>query len=263
MDKSAQTVFWDIIDCGIREYGQPGPCHGVISSQGASKSGFHVPEPWNGNIDSARILFVSINPGYSPGELYPRTGNPFWLKGCDFDTSKVESFFERRFDLTSPYVEYREGGHAFSIRMEDSSMKKVRGFWTYVFKMADVLIPGADPLKDFVITELVHCKSKDVSFLTEACYDKCMERHFSRIFELSKNMEYAIFIGGSVREHVCRHYGFSAPEKQKWYITTKLNGRETKIAFVDHNNAFPDRNGNRAYGITPVPEIVERIPLAL
>lgn len=250
MNNSAKQVFWSIIDCGLTQFEKPETCAKVLTSQSAvSKDDFHVPEPWNGDICSAKLLFVSINPGFSPGELYPRFGNHIWRSGPIFNNSKVEDFFERRFDLTNQYVTYRNGGHAFKIRLEDNRLKSVRGFWTYVFNMAKVLIPNADPLRDFAITELVHCKSSDISFIEPQCYKLCMGRYLSKIFSIASNVQYVIFIGGSVRNHVCDYYGFSSPVKQQWYKTTKLNGRDTSVVFVDHNNAFADKNGKRAYGI--------------
>lgn len=262
MNASSKSVFWDIINCGIHHFSAPGPCSSVIHSQGGSITDFHVPEPWNGNIDSARILFVSINPGYSPDELFPRTGNPYWMSGSEFNTSKVEEYFEHRFDLNylkypmCPYVDYKKGGHAFKIRMENRPPKSVRGFWTYVFKMANTLIPGADPVKDFAITELVHCKSRDTNFITDACIDQCMMKHFAKVLAQAKNVEYVVFIGRSVREKVCSHYGFPKDiVKQKWHITTKLNSRCIKIIFVDHNNARSNKKSGRkrCCGIPPVP----------
>lgn len=143
--------------------------------------------------------------------------------------------------------------------METDESKRVNGFWTYVFKMANTLIPNADPLRDFAITELVHCKSKDISFLDDSCYERCMDNHLTKVFEQAVNVEWVVFIGGSVRTHICRRYGFSSPIKQKWYRTTKLNGHDVDITFVDHNNAFADKNGYRAYGIKPIPESVDSI----
>lgn len=259
MTPRAKQVFWDIINCGLCEYKHPCSCSGVIGSQNTTEDDFHIPEPWNGDLGTARILFVSINPGYSLGELYPRKGNPYWTVSDGFNQNKVQDYFERRFDRSLPYVKYKNGGHAFSIKMEDDEYKKVSGFWTYVFKMANSLIPNADPLRDFAITEIVHCKSKDISFLDDSCFEKCMDNHLAKVFEQAPKVEWVIFIGGSVRTHICKRYGFPSPIKQKWYRTTKLNGNDVKITFVDHNNAFADKNGNRAYGIKPIPESIERI----
>lgn len=253
MNIHEQKVCWDIINCGLTQFNHPSTCANVLTSQGAaSKKDFHIPEPWNGDISSAKVLFVSINPGFTPHELYPRLGNPFWTSGPSFDTRKVEDFFEGRFDLVKPYVTYKTCGHAFKIMMEYNSPKSLRGFcfWRYVFGMANVLIPNADPLKDFAITELVHCKSKNVSFINSQCYKMCMDRHLNNIFSIASNVKYVVFIGSSVRKNVCDYYSFSSPIKQQWYTTTKLNGRNTDIIFVDHNNARPN-SGKRACGIHP------------
>lgn len=256
MKPQESKVFWDIINCGLNEFGTSSLCSGVTNSQGSTKKeDFHIPEPWNGNLSTARILFVSINPGYSKGELYPRTGNVFWAPNGAFNHAKVEEFFEGRFNLVNPYVSYKPGGHAFKIAMESGSYKSVRGFWNYIFKMARIILPQADPCKDIAITELVHCKSKDISFLTTPCLDRCMKTHIAKVFKLAMKVDWVIFIGAPVRECIRRYYGFSSPVKQEWYCTSKLNGRNTKIVFVDHNNAFPDKNGKRFTGILPPPAI--------
>ncbi len=233
------ALFWDIINCGLNNYGKKSICSGVINSQGTSSvNDFHVPEPWNGNLSSARILFVSINPGYSAGELYPRLGNSYWTNSAGFDNTQVEPFFEGRFDSKNPYVKYLPGGHAFKILMENGQYKSVRGFWNYIFRMANVILPHANPLKDFAITELVHCKSKDASFITKPCYQRCMDKYLNNLFCVANNVEWVIFIGAPVRNLVCNHYGFSHPTIKQWYETNKLNGRNTKIVFTNHNRAF-------------------------
>lgn len=263
MTPDAKKVFWSIVDCGISEHGKRlahpaefSPCSKVIDSQQAKNpGGFHIPEPWNGDISTSRILFLSINPGITPRELYPRSGNDYWMDGRGWNTDRVEQFFEGRFDRTLPYVKYRDGGHAFKIKMEsDDPDKGVVGFWPYVFKMANTLIPGADPLKDFALTELVHCKSEDSSYVNNTCYKQCMDKYLQDIFSLAEKAEYVVFIGRPVRENIIGHYGFHSPVKQRWYRTRRLNGRELLVTFVDHNNAFADESGFRAYGVLPVPQ---------
>ena len=168
MTSTERTLFWEIINCGLNNYAKSGPCQTVIDSQNAASLGaFHVPEPWNGNLSSAKILFVSINPGYSAGELYPRTGLPYWTPSGKFDQRTVEDFFENRFS-PGRYVSYKDGGHSFKIKMENGTWKSVSGFWNYIFQMAKVL--RAASYKDFAITELVHCKSNRISSLSGSCY---------------------------------------------------------------------------------------------
>ena len=44
------------------------PCHLVVCFQDAA--GYHVPEPWQGYIETAPILFVSLNPGYGENQVF-------------------------------------------------------------------------------------------------------------------------------------------------------------------------------------------------
>ena len=95
MNTLCKRVLWKIIDCGqtycrFNNY----PCHSLYQSQNcANVHDFQIPEPWNGDIWNAKILFVGINPGFTPNELYPQLSNPYWTKpalggGVIFDYDK-------------------------------------------------------------------------------------------------------------------------------------------------------------------------------
>lgn len=65
------------------------PCHRVVGVQTErSPDERHVPEPWNGSITSAPLLFISSNPSIDPHEVFPA---PPW---SDADISE---FFDERF----------------------------------------------------------------------------------------------------------------------------------------------------------------------
>ncbi|MFZ2490259.1 MAG: hypothetical protein WA208_02125 [Thermoanaerobaculia bacterium] len=53
-------------------------CHVVVNTQPVGPEAFHLPEPWNGDLRFAPLLFVSSNPSIGPSEDYPTTG-------CDDD----------------------------------------------------------------------------------------------------------------------------------------------------------------------------------
>jgi len=58
------------------------PCHKIVNTQ--PRDNFQLPEPWNGNIVDAPILFISSNPSFDDNEYYPTTE---WKKEV------IEDFF--------------------------------------------------------------------------------------------------------------------------------------------------------------------------
>lgn len=75
-----RDLMWQIVQCGIESQSIDSECQAIWKAQGCSRRGdFHVPEPWNGDIANAELLFLSINPGYTANEFYPRLGNE-WMK---------------------------------------------------------------------------------------------------------------------------------------------------------------------------------------
>lgn len=44
------------------------PCYDMVNVQTTKE--FHLPEPFNGNIETAEILFIGSNPNYDENENY-------------------------------------------------------------------------------------------------------------------------------------------------------------------------------------------------
>ena len=63
-------------------------CNKIVMSQNDS---FQLPEPWNGHLDNAEILFISSNPSIDPNENYPT---------ASWKDEDIVSFFENRFEIT-------------------------------------------------------------------------------------------------------------------------------------------------------------------
>lgn len=47
-----------------------------------SKETFHMPEPWNGNLSTAEILFVSSNPSFDINETTPELARKKTRRSC-------------------------------------------------------------------------------------------------------------------------------------------------------------------------------------
>lgn len=150
------------------------PCSTIINSQ--TGNAFQLPEPWNGRLDSARILFVSSNPSYDEKELFPTS---------DWDNFKVEEFFTYRYDdlqyARTPYY---------------STMKKYAGW------ILNTPIQQVNPYRDFCITEIVHCKSRN-EFGVKKCREYCIEKWMNQILDCFTG-EYIVVVGKTAQE--CFHY---------------------------------------------------------
>ena len=135
----------------------------------------HVPEPWNGHLSSAKIMYVSSNPSIDCREYFPHN---HCLDKCICD------FFDNRF----------YNGKIITHQKEVSVQ-----FWTYLIKYSNWIndclkknppIPQKiqknkgkhfySDLNDFIVsTEIVHCKSKKefgVAQCKQHCFDKWMKQ---------------------------------------------------------------------------------------
>ena len=146
-------------------------CHKIVSSQNGE---FQLPEPWNGHLDNAEILFISSNPSIDPNENYPTAS---W-KGED-----IVSFFENRFENT-PKNEWST-------------------YWRTILKWAGWIIPniGFDKI---AITEIVHCKSKSEFGLTPYCQKTCFNKWLREILKIFKG-KYLVVVGSKAKEYIKLH----------------------------------------------------------
>jgi hypothetical protein len=103
----------------------------VVRAQGArSEDNFHLPEPWNGALDRAPILFHSSNPAFGPDEDYPTGDRTAW------SDARIVDFFEHRFGGGNE--EWTHGGP----RQRDRTFaaKKDAAFWNQLGgKARDIL----------------------------------------------------------------------------------------------------------------------------
>lgn len=239
MTPKEKRIAWEIINCGLLNAPNPGcVCHSLYDSQHvASIQDFQIPEPWNGDIVNAPILFLGINPGFTSDELYPKTGDPYWTRTPGvLDATKVENFFECRFN--GVYVTH-SNGHKFSIKTISQQFRELKGrtFWGYIKSIADKILNTRTtrPGIDFAITEIVHCKSKNIACISPRCYDMCIKKHFNGILSLAQNLQYIVIVGHQARVRISKHFGIASPVcKYQWYKLI-LNNRPVKIIFVDHN----------------------------
>lgn len=144
-----------ITRCPIAERcldGEALPCSEIVKSQGITeKAKFQVPEPWSGHIASAPILFLSSNPRIDPRELYPLR---------DWPAERTEDFFENRFEQRlGAWVNAQMHSTLAGDPPQYADRHVV--FWSAARMRASELL-GRPALAgdDYVMSEVVHCKSR-------------------------------------------------------------------------------------------------------
>jgi hypothetical protein len=160
------------------------------------------PEPWIGNIETAKLLFLSSNPGLSD--------DPTIAEREDFPTYRVPDetagqFFVNRFNQENDLV-HATFNHPtepnFLVRCIDGNyrsgmkqQKRPQATWQGIHNHAMAVVGNnCDPNKDYALTEIVHCKSKMAAGVEEAS-SHCVDKWLLPILEISQSK--IIFVMGS------------------------------------------------------------------
>ncbi|MBI1819542.1 MAG: hypothetical protein HYR81_04370 [Nitrospirae bacterium] len=205
------------------------PCHKIVDSQ--KKQPFHVPEPWNGKLESAPILFISSNPSITPLEDYP-CENKKW------DTESISDFFYNRFngvnEAEKPWVE----NGLYPLLTDGTYRKAYSRFWASVrcraAELKGISKEKIQPGIDYAISEVVHCKSKDEKGV-KAALDECSNRYLEQIIARS-GAKVIVCLGvpasQSVRKQICPKNSSTL-----YYGPVKIGKRMRHFVFLPHPNA--------------------------
>lgn len=210
---------------------------GACAKVAAVQAGFadrQVPEPWNGDLAHAPILFVSSNPSISEIEDYP---SPGWTDDA------IADFFEHR------YGRWMADGTK-GLR-KDGTRGKANPFLSSVRKTAERLLDRPPvPGIDYAVTEVVHCKSKAEEGVSEAL-NECTRRYLGRILEAA-GAEVVVVLGDRANVALgARPIGLHA--------SIELGGRPRLLLVLPHPNARRERRVDR---ILPLGDL-ERVRRAL
>ena len=172
-------------------------CYSLVNSQATRE--FHIPEPWNGHIDTAEILYISSNPSIDPNEHYPIE---------NWSDTEIIDFFENRFEITP--------------RKNWSRYWKALNKWTgWIFDKSK----SENLLSQYAcLTEIVHCKSPTDTMLSDYCQKTCFNNHLREILKLF-NGKYVVVVGRIARDYIQFHL-------DEEYLYGK------KIAFISAPSAF-------------------------
>lgn len=149
------------------------PCARVVGDQTELRAADRqVPEPWNGDLRRAPILFVSSNPSISATEAFPR--------GRSSD-GVIARFFEGRFG-TAADAPIHDG--ARTLMADGTRSRAVRFLSSIRLRAAELLDRAPVPGRDYALTEVVHCKSRGERGVEEA-RGFCAERYLTRVLAAS------------------------------------------------------------------------------
>ena len=147
------------------------PCHEIVNVQNHNSNEFQLPEPWNGNITQAKLLFISSNPSIDESEAYPTV---------DWPNHRILDFFQNRFH---PERKWTEDARRVLTKDGMTYAKRTVPYWNETRSMAsDAFDRIAIPGEDYSLTEVAHCKSrsrKGVKSCAKTCFDLWMSRIIS------------------------------------------------------------------------------------
>jgi hypothetical protein len=204
-----------------------------------------LPEPWVGHLQTSQILFVSSNPSIS-GSISPNPADP--PPGLSYDRSnedvvaRYESAFDR-FILDG----IRSRGATGPTR-----------FWIEVRSRARELIGNrpVEPGRDYVLTEVVRCKSKNENGVPEAL-SICSGRYLERTL-MATAAPVVVFLGTKAEQAawdvlgVPRSVGIRCDQHVTRHV---LAGTDRLIGFLPH----PNHRGPRTPGACWHPEELARV----
>jgi hypothetical protein len=201
------------------------PCTKIVQVQ--TEDDYQVPEPWSGDLENAPILFLSSNPSISSKEKYPRHSWP---------DDRIIDFFVHRFGggienwtKNGRYILYKDGTY---------SNIWVR-YWGGVRRRAIELL-GSDvrPGIDYVMSEVVHCKSHDEIGVRDTVQE-CSRRYLQRIVEQSC-ARVIVCLGGFASDAACQI--FNIPKGINISEPIEIGNRLRYFAFLPHPNAYKPRS---------------------
>ena len=212
------------------------PCAGIVRSQGVAKlADFQVPEPWSGPIATAPILFVSSNPAIGRSdpptpldEEYP-TGS-----GTEWPDERFVDYFEGRFgggreEWTRRGIFYRRKDGSFT-----TGNQWVK-FWASAKKRAgEALGRPAVPGRDYAMTEVVRCKSREEQGVAAAARH-CPDLYLDRTLSVAAAGLLVCF-GKVARDELRRRYHL--PAGRVLVGPVEVAGRPRYVAFLPHPGAF-------------------------
>lgn len=206
VDTESLTLMREIATCPrIRgAWSGYGACAEVVQSQGAScVNEIQVPEPWNGGIQDAPLLFISSNPAFAPDEDYPTWADADDGHNLDQMAERdalIHGFFADRFEALPPAEPPILNARA---RRKGGGRLPASRYLGNIYRLAQCIY-GEDwrlgPGTSYAVTEVVHCKSNAEAGVAAAA-PVCAARYLNRVIETSC-ARVILALGETARIHV-------------------------------------------------------------
>lgn len=216
--------------------GEEHPCSTIVRVQQVPLERYQVPEPWNGHIDTAPILFVSSNPSID------YEGPTVWASS---DADLVDTFAEA-FDGTRP-GRIRDGSHV--VQADGSAGGSVH-YWAWIRNRATELL--ARPARggiDYALTEVVRCKSRGEEGVRDA-FPTCTDRYLDRTLAQSP-ARVVVLVGAFARAAAIERWRLQPDELVAG--PRRLAGHHRYLAVLDHPSGF---GGRKSFAQSPT-EVAE------
>ena len=186
-----KNLFREILDCP-RVMSASGQCSSFISLQNSCN--FQVPEPWNGDIENAKILILGLNPALDIAELFPSydlcsgAWNVMCAKGYKWTDPVVEKFFEDRYRACCPPcgLQYADvNADPVKILSKSCVYKTAKNpFWKTVIEYASAVTKSSFAINDLVFSDCIHCKSSNGAGCGISVKNICMKKYFQRVMSV-------------------------------------------------------------------------------
>jgi len=200
-------------------------CRRVVAAQKCNGPARQVPEGWAGNLREARVMFVSSNPSIS----MPEPGRPGAVEpypaAADSD-DYIAEFLGRRFDQAVRPLPYVKDGRAL---MRTGEYAQPTAFWREIQARAEELLANANPARNYVMTEVVHCKSLRNAGADEAA-GTCAGRYLHDIASLTAAP--IVVVMGKIAWGVIRGWFPELREPPLIYPQAALGGRLRTFLFT-------------------------------
>lgn len=214
------------------------PCHQVVALQGgATCADRQVPEGWAGGLETALVAYVASNPAISDDEDFPRSA---WTD------ESIVNFVTRRFDqsVEPPWV----SDHRYRRLDGTYSQRRVK-FWEQANKRTDELLGyRADPARDYVLTEVVHCKSRQ-EIGVRAAVARCAETYLEPIFSLCP-APLVVIVGSAARDATASpvrlppSFGQRSSSRRDNVLVRTVGDKQRLVVYLPH---FSGMEPNRSF----------------
>ena len=216
---TSESLLLEITNCPLVRAckdGESTSCSKVVSEQrDLAWPDHHLPEPWNGQLESAPVLFVSSNPAIDKRERYP---TPEWP-----DDRRIDFFVHRfsggRETWTRNFRTLMNSG-------EHDRAPRAGKYWSEIHKRAvELLGPAARPGIDYALSEIVHCKSSANRGVDQAS-EECASRYLEPMLSAS-GARVIVVIGEKARAVFQRKFG--GPPRNGSVAKVNIGGKDRML----------------------------------